>query len=293
MGDLLADAGIAVVLLTGSLKAAGRKAANEAVATGQAQVVVGTHALLQESVSYARLDLVVIDECHRGSAREDSAWREILDYFEPAIQLGLTATPKETRDVSTLTYFRDPVYTYSLKQGIDDGSIHPDFVTEIPMRRMARPAEIARSIAYLASDDASYVTGETLVVDWGLAKPLGKRDAGQQADQFFACICGGKQGRDLLHDILSISKSSGQGDRAGNGLKILIADFQGQGAASYFFRSKGAADLLCLLIKDNQHSFLIPDVLCQGGLSAYGFSFLPGLHRAVVDPPDDVIEKIA
>jgi type I restriction enzyme R subunit len=56
-------------------------------------------------------DLVVIDECHRGSAREDSAWREILDYFTPAIQLGLTATPRETREVSTLTYFGAPVST--------------------------------------------------------------------------------------------------------------------------------------------------------------------------------------
>jgi type I restriction enzyme R subunit len=78
-------------------------------------------------------DLVVIDECHRGSAREDSAWREILDYFEPAIQLGLTATPKETRDVSTLTYFGEPVYTYSLKQGIDDGFLAPYKVVRIDL----------------------------------------------------------------------------------------------------------------------------------------------------------------
>jgi len=78
-------------------------------------------------------DLVVIDECHRGSAREDSAWREILDYFEPAIQVGLTATPKETRDVSTLTYFGDPVYTYSLKQGIDDGFLAPYKVVRIDL----------------------------------------------------------------------------------------------------------------------------------------------------------------
>ena len=78
-------------------------------------------------------DLVVIDECHRGSAREASAWREILDYFEPAIQLGLTATPKETTDVSTLSYFGDPVYTYSLKQGIDDGFLAPYKVVRIDL----------------------------------------------------------------------------------------------------------------------------------------------------------------
>lgn len=70
-------------------------------------------------------DLVIIDECHRGSAKEDSAWREILEYFSPATQIGLTATPKETKDVSNLEYFGEPVYTYSLKQGIEDGFLAP------------------------------------------------------------------------------------------------------------------------------------------------------------------------
>lgn len=62
-------------------------------------------------------DLIVIDECHRGSASEDSAWREILDYFSSATQIGLTATPKETHEVSSTDYFGDPVYVYSLKEG--------------------------------------------------------------------------------------------------------------------------------------------------------------------------------
>jgi uncharacterized protein YnzC (UPF0291/DUF896 family) len=70
-------------------------------------------------------DLVVIDECHRGSAADDSAWRDVLDYFSAATHLGLTATPKETKEVSNLTYFGDPVYTYSLKQGIEDGFLAP------------------------------------------------------------------------------------------------------------------------------------------------------------------------
>jgi type I restriction enzyme, R subunit len=70
-------------------------------------------------------DLIVIDECHRGSAAEDSAWREILDYFGSATQVGLTATPKETEEVSNIEYFGDPVYTYSLKQGIEDGFLAP------------------------------------------------------------------------------------------------------------------------------------------------------------------------
>jgi type I restriction enzyme, R subunit len=70
-------------------------------------------------------DLVVIDECHRGSARENSAWREILEYYSQATQIGLTATPKETKDISNIEYFYDPIYTYSLKQGIDDGFLAP------------------------------------------------------------------------------------------------------------------------------------------------------------------------
>jgi type I restriction enzyme R subunit len=78
-------------------------------------------------------DLVVVDECHRGSAREDSAWRAILDYFSGAIQLGLTATPKETREISTLSYFGDPLYTYSLKEGIADGFLAPYKVVRIDL----------------------------------------------------------------------------------------------------------------------------------------------------------------
>lgn len=78
-------------------------------------------------------DLVVIDECHRGSAADDSAWRDVLDYFSAATHLGLTATPKETKEVSNLTYFGDPVYTYSLKQGIEDGFLAPYKVIRIAM----------------------------------------------------------------------------------------------------------------------------------------------------------------
>lgn len=70
-------------------------------------------------------DLVIVDECHRGSAAEDSAWREILEYFSSATQIGLTATPKETKDVSNIHYFGEPIYTYSLKQGIEDGFLAP------------------------------------------------------------------------------------------------------------------------------------------------------------------------
>jgi len=76
-------------------------------------------------------DLVIIDECHRGSASEASAWREVLDYFSSATQIGLTATPKETKDVSNISYFGDPVYTYSLKQGIADGFLAPYKVVRV------------------------------------------------------------------------------------------------------------------------------------------------------------------
>jgi len=76
-------------------------------------------------------DLVVIDECHRGSAAEDSAWRDILAYFNKATHIGLTATPKETKDVSNITYFGEPIYTYSLRQGIEDGFLAPYKVVRI------------------------------------------------------------------------------------------------------------------------------------------------------------------
>lgn len=76
-------------------------------------------------------DLIVIDECHRGSASEDSAWREILDYFRSATQIGLTATPKETHEVSSTDYFGDPVYVYSLKEGIEDGFLAPYKVVRV------------------------------------------------------------------------------------------------------------------------------------------------------------------
>ena len=70
-------------------------------------------------------DLIVVDECHRGSAKDNSAWRKILEYFKNATQIGMTATPKETKDTSNIEYFGEPIYTYSLKQGIEDGFLAP------------------------------------------------------------------------------------------------------------------------------------------------------------------------
>jgi type I restriction enzyme R subunit len=80
-------------------------------------------------------DLIIIDECHRGSAAEDSAWRAILAYFSSATHVGLTATPKETKDVSSIYYFGEPVYTYTLKQGIEDGFLAPYKVVRIDIDR--------------------------------------------------------------------------------------------------------------------------------------------------------------
>ena len=80
-------------------------------------------------------DLIVIDECHRGSAAEDSAWREILEYFSAATQIGLTATPKETSYASNIDYFGEPVYSYSLKQGIQDGFLAPYKVVRVHIDR--------------------------------------------------------------------------------------------------------------------------------------------------------------
>nr|WP_029199986.1 DEAD/DEAH box helicase family protein [Oribacterium sp. NK2B42] len=78
-------------------------------------------------------DLIIVDECHRGSAKEDSNWRKVLEYFSTATQIGMTATPKESEKVSNIDYFGDPVYTYSLKQGIEDGFLAPFKVINVTL----------------------------------------------------------------------------------------------------------------------------------------------------------------
>lgn len=91
------------------------------------QAVTGTEEQKNAYKQFSRdfFDLIVIDECHRGSSKEDSTWREILEYFDSAVQVGLTATPIETREASSSHYFGDSIYTYSLKDGIDDGFLAP------------------------------------------------------------------------------------------------------------------------------------------------------------------------
>ena len=104
-------------------------------------------------------DLIVVDECHRGSADENSAWRDILSYFGSATQIGLTATPKETEDVSTSHYFGEPVYTYSLRQGIEDGYLAPYKVIRIDLDRDTfgwRPTEGMTDMAGNVIEDRVY-----------------------------------------------------------------------------------------------------------------------------------------
>lgn len=101
---------------------------------------------------YARdfFDFIVIDECHRGGARDESTWRAILEYFEPAVQLGLTATPKRDANTDTYAYFGEPVYTYALKEGIGDG-----FLTPFKVRQMASTLD-----SYTFSDGDEVLSGE-------------------------------------------------------------------------------------------------------------------------------------
>ena len=116
-------------------------------------------------------DLIVIDECHRGSAAEDSAWREILEYFSAATQIGLTATPKETKYVSNIHYFGAPVYSYSLRQGISDGFLAPYKVIKVHIDRDVegyRPEKGQRDRDGIEVDDRIYNTKDfdrTLVLD--------------------------------------------------------------------------------------------------------------------------------
>lgn len=104
-------------------------------------------------------DLIVIDECHRGSAKEDSRWRRILEYFSSATQIGMTATPKETKEVSNISYFGEPIYTYSLKQGIDDGFLAPYKVLRVGLDRDLegwRPRAGQHDIYGFEIDDREY-----------------------------------------------------------------------------------------------------------------------------------------
>ena len=113
----------------------------------------------------------MIDECHRGSAAEDSAWREILDYFSGATQIGLTATPKETEYVSNIDYFGEPVFTYSLKQGIRDGFLAPYKVIKVHIDRDVegyRPERASSTATARRSRTASTTSKDfdrTLVLD--------------------------------------------------------------------------------------------------------------------------------
>src|SRR5258705_1938869 len=100
---------------------------------GLYQAITGPeeHQKLYREFSPGFFDLIVIDECHRGSAADDAAWKDILNHFSGATQIGLTATPKETNYVSNIHYFGNPVYTYSLRQGIADGFLAPYKVVKV------------------------------------------------------------------------------------------------------------------------------------------------------------------
>ena len=104
-------------------------------------------------------DLIIVDECHRGSAKDDSLWRKILEYFSSATQIGMTATPKETEEVSTISYFGKPVYIYSLKQGIEDGFLVPFKVLRVGLNKDLegyRPTEGKKDIYGNEIEDKIY-----------------------------------------------------------------------------------------------------------------------------------------
>ena len=144
-------------------------------------------------------DLIVIDECHRGSAKEDSRWRRILEYFSSATQIGMTATPKETKEVSNISYFGEPIYTYSLKQGIDDGFLAPYKVLRVGLDRDLegwRPTAGQHDIYGFEIDDREYNIKDfdkNLIIDErtiAVAKRITKflKDTGRFAKTIVFCV---------------------------------------------------------------------------------------------------------
>lgn len=116
-------------------------------------------------------DLIIVDEAHRGSAKADSQWRQILDYFSSAVQIGMTATPKETKDISNIDYFGEPIYTYSLKQGIQDGFLAPYKVIRVGLNvdlEGFRPYKGQTDVYGVELEDREYNTKDfdkNLVID--------------------------------------------------------------------------------------------------------------------------------
>jgi type I restriction enzyme R subunit len=134
------------------------------------QAVSGTEEVqnIYKQFSPNFFDLIVVDECHRGSAAEDSAWREILEYFSAATQIGLTATPKETKEISNINYFGEPVYTYSLKQGIEDGFLAPSKVVRIDLKKTSVAGNLYRDseISKVKKSQTAFITKRILTEHW-------------------------------------------------------------------------------------------------------------------------------
>ena len=111
--------------------------AAQAVKAGLTQICFTEHMdydyPVNDEIPEGYFDLIIVDECHRGSAKEDSNWRKVLEYFSSATQIGMTATPRESETISNIDYFGDPVYTYSLKQGIEDGFLAPFKVINVTL----------------------------------------------------------------------------------------------------------------------------------------------------------------
>lgn len=187
-------------------------------------------------------DLIIVDECHRGSAKEESRWRRILEYFQSATQIGMTATPKETKYISNLSYFGEPVYTYSLKEGIEDGFLAPFKVVNITtdIGEGWRPRKGQKDIHGVEIPDRVYTNSDfdyTIIINdriWQVASEITKYLKSTDRMAKTIVFCATEDAALRMRDALAKLNADMMKENPDYVVRITGGDEYGKGKLKYF-----------------------------------------------------------